>query len=152
MLFWGPGRMVETRCVKVCLGKFVSNGFLTGLENRAFGLSLPEYLTGYRAYRREALESVNLETNSDNFTFDQEIMAQFIELRLRVAEAPVPTRYFPQSSSASFVQSSIHGLSILWLLLRFELHRLGVVRQCQFQSLHRRYSGAPRREDEPARP
>jgi len=131
--------------------KYVSNRFLTGLENKAFGLSLSEYHTGYRAYRREALESVNLEMNSDNFIFDQEIMAQFIELRLRVAEVPVPTRYFPQASSASFVQSSIYGLSILWLLLRFELHRLGVVRQRQFQSLHRRYSGAPRREDEPAR-
>ena len=127
--------------------KFVSNGLLTGLENRALEWNLPKYLAGRRPYRREALESVNLATNSDNFTFDQEIMAQFIKLRLRVAETPVPTRYYPQASSASFVQSSIDGLSMLWLLLRFELHRLGVVRQRQFQSLHRRYSGAPRRED-----
>jgi glycosyltransferase involved in cell wall biosynthesis len=131
--------------------KYISNRFLTALENRIFGLSLSEYHTGYRAYRREALESVNLDMNSDNFIFDQEIMAQFVELELRVAEVPVPTRYFPQASSASFVQSSIYGLSILWLLLRFELHRLGIFRQRQFQSLHRRYSGVPSREDEPAR-
>lgn len=132
--------------------KFISNRFLTGLENRVFNLRLSEYHTGYRAYSREALEAANVEMNSDNFIFDQEIMAQFVELGLRVAEAPVPTRYFPQASSASFVQSSIYGLSILWLLLRFSLHRRGWLRQRQFESLHRRYAGVPRRSDEPAHP
>ena len=132
--------------------KYISNRFLTTLENRVFGLNLSEYHTGYRAYRREALEGVNLEMNSDNFIFDQEIMAQFMELNLKIAEVPVPTRYFPQASSASFVQSTIYGLSILWLLLRFILHRQGIRPHRQFQSLHRRYSGVPRREDEPAHP
>src|SRR5688572_7393843 len=75
--------------------KFISNRFLTGLENRVFRLSLSEYHTGYRAYRRDVLESVNLDMNSDNFIFDQEIMAQFVDLGARVAEVPVPTRYFP---------------------------------------------------------
>jgi glycosyltransferase involved in cell wall biosynthesis len=130
--------------------KYISNRFLTWLENRMFGLTLSEYHTGYRAYRREALESVNLETNSDNFIFDQEIMAQFVELQLRVAEVPVPTRYFPQASSASFVQSSVYGLSILLLLTRYQLHRMGLLRQRQFQSLHRRYSGVTSQGDEPA--
>jgi hypothetical protein len=132
--------------------KYISNRFLTGLENRVFRLTLSEYHTGYRAYSRDALEAVNVGMNSDNFIFDQEIMAQFVELKLRVAEVPVPTRYFPQASSASFVQSSIYGLSILWLLLRYELHRHGLLRQRQFESLHRRYSGAASRGDEPARP
>jgi glycosyltransferase involved in cell wall biosynthesis len=131
--------------------KYISNRFLTGLENRVFGLRLSEYHTGYRAYSRDALEAVNVEMNSDNFIFDQEIMAQFVELKLRVAEVPVPTRYFPQASSASFVQSSIYGLSILWLLLRYEMHRHGLLRQRQFESLHRRYSGVTSRGDEPAR-
>lgn len=130
--------------------KYVSNRVLTGLENRVFGLRLSEYHTGYRAYSREALEAVNVEMNSDNFIFDQEIMAQFVELKLRVAEVPVPTRYFPQASSASFVQSSIYGLSIVWLLMRYELHRHGVMRQCQFESLHRRYSSAASRGGRPA--
>ena len=65
--------------------------------------TLAEYHTGYRAYRREVLESVNLEMNSDNFIFDQEIMAQFVELGFRIAEVPVPTRYFhrhPQHRSS----------------------------------------------------
>lgn len=119
--------------------KYLSNRFLTILENRIFGLHLAEYHTGYRAYRREALEAVNLEMNSDNFIFDQEIVAQFVELGLRIAEVPVPTRYFPQASSASFLQSSRYGLSILWLLARYLLHRSGLVRQRQFQSLHSRY-------------
>ena len=124
--------------------KFISNRFLTGLENHIFHLKLSEYHTGYRAYRREVLESVNIDMNSDNFIFDQEIMAQFVDLGARVAEVPVPTRYFPQASSASFIQSSIYGLSILILLLRYLLHRHGLLRQRQFESLARRYSGAPR--------
>ena len=122
--------------------KYVSNRFLTGLENAVFGLRLAEYHTGYRAYRREALETVNLEMNSDNFIFDQQIMAQFVAAGLRVAEVPVPTRYFPAASSASFVQSSIYGLSILWLLARYLLHRAGLARSRKFESLRRRYVSA----------
>jgi glycosyltransferase involved in cell wall biosynthesis len=132
--------------------KYISNRFLTGLENRVFGLKLSEYHTGYRAYRRDALESVNIEMNSDNFIFDQEIMAQFVHLKLAIAEVPVPTRYFPQASSASFLQSSRYGLSILGLLLRYLLHKRGVWSQRQFQSLSRRYSGVSKREDQPIRP
>jgi glycosyltransferase involved in cell wall biosynthesis len=124
--------------------KYVSNRFLTMLENLVFGLSLSEYHTGYRAYRREALEFVNLDMNSDGFIFDQEIISQFVELGLRIAEVPVPTRYFPQASSASFVQSTIYGLSILRLLLRYRLHRLGWRRSRQFESLPRRYEDLTR--------
>jgi glycosyltransferase involved in cell wall biosynthesis len=122
--------------------KFMANRFLTELENVVFGLKLAEYHTGYRAFRREALESVNLDMNSDNFIFDQEIMAQFVRTKTRIAEVPVPTRYFPQASSASFVQSSIYGLSILWLLWRYILHKAGLVKQRQFESLSRRYASA----------
>lgn len=122
--------------------KYISNRFLTWCENTSFGLTLAEYHTGYRAYTREILESVNLETNSDNFIFDQEIMAQFVEVGARVAEVPVPTRYFAQASSASFVQSSIYGLSILYLLARYQLHRWGIRRSRQFTSLRRRYSNS----------
>ncbi len=122
--------------------KYISNRFLTWAENQSFGLNLAEYHTGYRAYTRQALEEVNVEMNSDNFIFDQEIMAQFVQNGLRISEVPVPTRYFPQASSASFVQSSIYGLSILWLLARFWLHKAGVKKQRQFQSLERRYRRA----------
>jgi hypothetical protein len=123
--------------------KWISNRFLTGLENLVFRLDLAEYHTGYRAYRREALEAVNVEMNSDSFIFDQEIVAQFVELKFRIAEIPVPTRYFPLASSASFFQSCVYGLSILWLLVRYSVHRGGLIRQRQFQSLQRRYHGVP---------
>src|SRR5579862_6938133 len=104
--------------------KYIANRFLTGLENLTFGLKLAEYHTGYRAFRREVLESVNLETNSDKFIFDQEIMAQMVALGMRITEVPVPTRYFAQASSASFFQSTIYGFSILLLLAKFLIYRL----------------------------
>jgi len=119
--------------------KYVSNRFLTMAENAVFGLKLSEYHTGYRAFDRAALESVNLSMNSDNFIFDQEILAQLVDIKMRITEVPVPTRYFKQASSASFLQSSIYGISILWLLARYLLHRSGIIRQRRFQSLERRY-------------
>jgi glycosyltransferase involved in cell wall biosynthesis len=119
--------------------KYIANRFLTGLENRVFGLKLTEFHTGYRAYRRSALEGVNVEMNSDNFIFDQEIVAQFVDLKMRIAEIPVPTRYFPQASSCSFTASCQYGLSVLAVLTRYILHRAGL-RQKQFESLRRRYS------------
>ncbi|MEW6338554.1 MAG: glycosyltransferase family 2 protein [Acidobacteriota bacterium] len=121
--------------------KYVANRFLTGTENAVFGLRLSEYHTGYRAYRRETLEAVNLAMNSDSFIFDQEIVAQFVAIGARIAEVPVPTRYFPQASSASFVQSTVYGMSILWLLARYMLHGSGLWKQRDFESLARRYSG-----------
>ena len=122
--------------------KYYANRFLTGLENWTFGLKLAEYHTGYRAYRREALEAVNIEMNSDLFVFDQEIVAQFVDVGMRIAEVPVPTRYFPQASSCSLTASCRYGLSILAVLSRYLLHRGKLFPQKQFQSLRRRYSAA----------
>jgi glycosyltransferase involved in cell wall biosynthesis len=120
--------------------KYIANRFLTGLQNRAYGMKLAEYHTGYRAFRRDVLEAVNFQMNSDNFIFDQEILAQAIDLKMKIMEVPVPTRYFPAASSASFSQSVVYGVSILWLLVRFYLHKAGFPRQRQFESLQRRYS------------
>ena len=122
--------------------KYYANRFLTTAENVVFGLHLSEYHTGYRAFRREVLESVNLEMNSDKFIFDQEILAQIVSLKLRITEVPVPTRYFAQASSASFLASTRYGLSILWVLARYVLHHSGVIHQRQFESLERRYRSA----------
>lgn len=120
--------------------KYISNRFLTGVENAVFGLQMSEYHTGYRAYRREVLEQVNFTFNSDKFIFDQEIIAQIVEGGFRITEVAVPTRYFPEASSASFLASSRYGLGILWLMARYLLHRRGVWRQRQFESLRGRYS------------
>jgi len=119
--------------------KYISNRFLTWLQNKTYGLRLAEYHTGYRAFRREVLDAVNFQMNSDSFIFDQEILTQAVNLKMRIAEVPVPTRYFPAASSASFTQSVGYGLSILWLLFRYELEKNGVVHQKQFDSLLRRY-------------
>jgi glycosyltransferase involved in cell wall biosynthesis len=119
--------------------KFIGNRFLTGLENWTLGLKLAEYHTGYRAYSRRALEQIPFSFNSDNFVFDQEMLVQATHLGFRIKEVPVPTKYFPAASSASFVDSVIYGLSILFLLGRFLLHKISLVEFRQFQSLHSRY-------------
>ena len=120
--------------------KFVANRFLTWVENRAFGLHLSEYHTGYRAFRRDVLETVNFQANSDGFVFDQEIIAQAVAARLRIAEIAVPTRYFPEASSASFVASSVYGLRILAVLFWYLLNKSGMRRSRRFDSLRARYT------------
>src|SRR2546426_3667620 len=119
--------------------KYVSNRFLTAVENRVFGLSLSEFHTGYRAFRRTVLETVNFTQNSDGFVFDQEIIAQVVAVGFRIAEIAVPTRYFADASSASFLASVEYGLRILLMLFWFLLHRFGVLRSPGFDSLRARY-------------
>lgn len=119
--------------------KYLANKFLTALENRTFRLHLSEFHTGYRAYRGDVLNGVNFRANSDKFIFDQEIVAQIVECGYRISEISVPVRYFPEASSASFVDSAFYGLSIVWLLVRYRLHRSGLGRSQQFTCLGRRY-------------
>jgi glycosyltransferase involved in cell wall biosynthesis len=120
--------------------KYVANRFLTGVENLAFGLALSEYHTGYRAFRRDVLETVNFLLDSDSFVFDQEIIGQVVAAGFRISEIPVPTRYFREASSAGFVASSIYGLRILTMLFWFVLHRRGIRRSRRFDSLRARYT------------
>jgi glycosyltransferase involved in cell wall biosynthesis len=119
--------------------KYVGNRFLTSLENWTLRLSLAEYHTGYRAYSRRALEQIPFSFNSDSFVFDQEILVQATHLGFRIKEVPVPTKYFPAASSASFLDSTIYGLSILFLLARYLLHKISLVEFRQFESLPSRY-------------
>ena len=123
--------------------KFLANRLLTVLENRAFGLSLSEYHTGYRAFRREVLETVNFVANSDGFVFDQEIIGQVVAAGYRIAEIAVPTRYFAEASSAGVVASTVYGLRILSMLFWFMLNRWGLRRSRRFDSLRARYSRLP---------
>lgn len=122
--------------------KYLANRGLTRLENQVFGLSLSDFHTGYRAYSRKVLDHVNLYANSDGFIFDQEIVAQIVEGGFRFAETSVPVRYFPEASSASFLASCRYGLGILWLLVRFQLHRRGWWRSVQFAQQPARYRRA----------
>jgi glycosyltransferase involved in cell wall biosynthesis len=114
--------------------KFVANRFLTVVENSVFGLHLSEYHTGFRAYSRRLLQTLPFLLNSDDFVFDQEIMAQAVCFGFRVGEIPVPTRYFAEASSVNFQRSVEYGLAVLKLMLRYLLHRAGVVRRRQFSA------------------
>ena len=93
--------------------KYVSNRFLTTIENAAFGLRLSEYHTGFRAYSRRLLETVPYHRNSNDFVFDQELIGQAVRAGFRIAEIGVPTRYFAEASSVGFGRSVVYGLSTL---------------------------------------
>lgn len=119
--------------------KVLGNRFLTGLENWTLGLNLSEYHTGYRAYSRRVLEEIPFSLNSDKFVFDQEFLVQARHLDFVIKEVPVPTKYFPEASKASFVDSAIYGLSILMLLGRYFMHNVCHLELRQFQSFQARY-------------
>jgi glycosyltransferase involved in cell wall biosynthesis len=110
--------------------KYISNRFLTGVENLAFGLRLSEYHTGLRAYSRRLLETIPYELNSNDFVFDQELIAQVVAAGMgrRIGEIGVPTRYFEEASSVGFQRSVVYGLSTLRVVARYLLHRIGVRR------------------------
>jgi glycosyltransferase involved in cell wall biosynthesis len=114
--------------------KFVSNRFLTGLENLAFGLHLSEYHTGLRAYSRRLLETIPYRMNSDDFVFDQELVAQVVAIGgMRIGEIAVPTRYFDEASSVGFRRSVVYGLSTLRVVGGYLLHRTGVRRSAKLR-------------------
>lgn len=108
------------------LYKYISNRFLTFIENLVLGLNLSEYHTGFRAYRREVLEKVPFKLFSDDFVFDQEILIVAHSAGFRMGEIAVPVRYFPEASSINFSRSARYGLMILGTILRFILHNLGI--------------------------
>jgi glycosyltransferase involved in cell wall biosynthesis len=108
--------------------KYVSNRVLTTLENLAFGLHLSEYHTGFRAYSRGLLETIPYHLNSNDFVFDQELVAQAVATGMRIGEIAVPTRYFKEASSVNFRRSVVYGLSTLRVIARFMLHRMRVRR------------------------
>ena len=112
--------------------KYLANVFLTAFENATFYMYLTEYHSGLRAYSRRYLETVNFMVNSDDFVFDSEIIAQGVIHGLRVREIPIETRYFKEASQVGFWRSSIYGLSILKMLVKFKLHKKGLVRYRMF--------------------
>ena len=108
--------------------KYISNRFLTGVENLVFGLHLSEYHTGFRAYSRHLLETIPYHLNSNDFVFDQDLVAQAVACGMRIGEIAVPTRYFEEASSVNFRRSVVYGLSTLRVSMRFLLHRMRIRR------------------------
>jgi len=114
------------------LWKYAANRFLTGIENLALGTHFSEFHTGYRAYTRKALESINFEANSENFVFDNEIIVQMVLKGFRFKEIPVSTRYSFDCSSVRFGQGCVYGFGILKTIAKYFVHRFGIYRYKQF--------------------
>lgn len=114
------------------LYKYISNRCLTFVENLLVGHKLSEYHTGYRAFSRHALETVNFDDNSDDFVFDNQMLVQCLATGLRLAEVTCPTKYFPQASSINFKRSLIYGAGCLQVGLQYLGHRTGVVPHAMF--------------------
>jgi len=113
--------------------KYIANRALTTAQNLMMGAHLSEYHTGYRAYSKEILTALPLERNSEDFVFDNQILAQAILWGARIGEVSCPTRYFPEASSINFRRSSIYGLGVLKTALEFRMAKWGLHRVPIFQ-------------------
>lgn len=117
------------------LWKYVSNRFLTLAENIMLGAKLSEYHTGYRAFSRELLEKLPLDANSDDFVFDNQMLAQIVWLGYTIAEVSCPTKYFAGASSINFERSVQYGLGCLATALEFRFAKMGLVRSSLFPEI-----------------
>lgn len=113
--------------------KYISNRVLTLIQNLLLGYKLSEYHTGYRAFRREILEQLPLEGNSDNFLFDNQMLAQIIYAGYSIGEITCPTHYFKEASSINLVNSTIYGLGVLAVSVKFRLNRWGLLSSPEFR-------------------
>lgn len=114
--------------------KYVSNRLLTLFENLMLGAKLSEYHTGFRAFSREVLEKLPLEANSDDFVFDNEMLAQAVYFRFRIGEISCPTKYFEDASSINFKRSVKYGFGVLATSFKYVLQRRGIRRFTIFEA------------------
>jgi glycosyltransferase involved in cell wall biosynthesis len=108
--------------------KYLANRFLTLMENILIGAKLSEYHTGYRAFSRELLEKATDDCKSDDFLFDNQMLAQIIWQGWTIAEVSCPTKYFEDASSINFCRSVRYGIGCIWTGLIFRLARMGLIR------------------------
>jgi glycosyltransferase involved in cell wall biosynthesis len=114
------------------LYKYISNRFLTSVENFALGQNLGDFHSGFRVYRRAVLERIPFEKNSDDFVFDTQFLVQAVRFGFRLGDIPVPVRYFDEASSINFRRSLKYGLSTLGVVAQYWLDRLGIRRSPLF--------------------
>jgi glycosyltransferase involved in cell wall biosynthesis len=123
--------------------KYIANRVLTAFENLLFGSKLSEFHTGYRAFSRQVLENLPLHKNSDNFVFDNEMLAQIIYFGYRVGEVSCPTRYFKEASSIDLRASIVYGIGVLYTSIKFRLQKFRLVNFEVFKGkrkeIHRNY-------------
>ncbi len=106
--------------------KYVANRLLTAFENMFLRIKLSEYHTGYRAFSREVLTRLPLRENSDDFVFDNQMLAQCVYFGFRIGEVSCPTKYFEEASSINFRRSVEYGLGVLKTTLQFAMERAGI--------------------------
>jgi glycosyltransferase involved in cell wall biosynthesis len=112
--------------------KYIANRLLTAFENLFLGIKLSEYHTGYRAFSREVLTRLPLRENSDDFVFDNQMLAQCVHFGYRIGEVSCPTKYFEEASSINFRRSVQYGLGVVATTLRFALERAGIAHSAIF--------------------
>jgi glycosyltransferase involved in cell wall biosynthesis len=117
------------------LWKYVANRFLTLTENILDGAKLSEYHTGYRAFSRELLLKLPLKNNSDDFVFDNQMLAQIVWFGYTIAEVSCPTSYFAEASSINFKRSMEYGVGCLWTALTFRLAKMKLIKNSLFPAL-----------------
>ena len=110
------------------LYKYLSNRFLTLIENILINQKLSEYHTGYRAFSREVLVKLPLEENSDDFVFDNELLVQAVYFGFRIGEISCPTKYFEEASSINFKRSIVYGIGVLATALKYFFQKIGLAK------------------------
>jgi glycosyltransferase involved in cell wall biosynthesis len=118
--------------------KYIANRLLTAFENLFLGIKLSEYHTGYRAFSREVLMKLPLLENSDDFVFDNQVLAQCAYFGFRIGEVSCPTKYFEEASSINFRRSVKYGLGVLLTIIQFTLQKMGVIRLGRFDECGRK--------------
>jgi glycosyltransferase involved in cell wall biosynthesis len=113
--------------------KYVANRGLTAFQNLFLGIKLSEYHTGFRAFSRKVLSELPLTENSDDFVFDNQMIAQAAMQNFRIGEVSCPTKYFKEASSISFRRSTTYGFGVLATTARFAAHKWGLVRSHLFE-------------------
>ncbi len=114
--------------------KYVFNRWLTFTQNVLMHQKLSEYHTGYRAFSAEVLKSINYNANSDDFVFDNQMLAQIFYQGYEIAEITCPTKYFDEASSINFERSVKYGLGVLSTSLEYFFNKLGIVKSVIFKS------------------
>lgn len=106
--------------------KYISNRFLTTVENFVMGQNIGDFHSGFRAYTRRVLETIDYHQNSDDFVFDTEFLAQAVYHGFRMGDIPIPTRYFEEASSINFRRSLKYGLQTLAVMSKFMLQKMRI--------------------------
>jgi glycosyltransferase involved in cell wall biosynthesis len=118
--------------------KYIANRILTFIQNMLMNQKLSEYHTGYRAFSRKVLESINYHRNSNDFIFDNEITAQICYAGYEIAEITCPTKYFEEASSINFRRSAIYGLGVIRVSFLYFFQRTGLIRHKLFEGIKHR--------------